>query len=205
MDRPESWNTTLTLFDTEKSRNISEKTFPVFGVPRGGTTAVAGCLQKLGVFIGDDLPMNLEDQEFAAINVNKRKVVQDRNKSFQVWGWKFPDAADYLDNVFDVLRNPRLIVVTRDLAANSVAITSRHPRFDKVRAAEKVVIQTQKNHALVLRRRCPPLFVSYEKLLWKTEQSVREIADFMGQETSPEQRDAAVSFVQPGAYMPVEK
>ena len=34
-----------------------------FGVTRGSTSAVAGVMRKLGVFMGDDVPNNHEDQE----------------------------------------------------------------------------------------------------------------------------------------------
>jgi len=42
----------------------AQKTFIVFGVPRGGTTMVARVVEKLGVVMGTNLPLNYEDDEF---------------------------------------------------------------------------------------------------------------------------------------------
>lgn len=196
-------NTTLTLFDNQASRADAEKTFPIFGLPRGGTTAVAGVVRKLGIFLGDDLPVNLEDRKFSKLAGVNAALIEARNAAHPVWGWKFPNAANYLDNIFRDLRNPRFIVVTRDLAANSIAISSRHGNYDRMRSLETVILNTQKNFSMISRMRKPTLLVSYEKLLLKTEQTVREMAEFLCVEASDEAIRSAVEFVQPGSYRPV--
>ncbi|MDQ2091949.1 sulfotransferase [Marimonas arenosa] len=203
MSQPDVLATTISLFDHETSRSRAEKTFPIFGLPRGGTTAVAGCIRKLGVFLGDDLPVNLEDPLFSRPAKVNAELVAQRNADHAVWGWKFPNAANYLDHIAKDLRNSRLICVTRDLAANGLAIASRHAGFDDLRALETVFLQTQKNYSLIMRFHRPTLLVSYEKLLLKTEETVREIAGFLGTEVSEAQIEAAVEFVSPGVYRPV--
>ena len=42
----------------------NQKTFIIFGVPRGGTTMVARVAEQLGVSMGSGLPSNYEDDEF---------------------------------------------------------------------------------------------------------------------------------------------
>lgn len=198
-------DSTLTLFETEESRNLPEKTFPVFGIPRGGTTAVTGVIRMLSVFMGDGLPVNLEDPKFSRPGTIKRELVEGRNAEHGVWGWKFPNAANYLDALAPALRNPRYICVTRDLAANGIAIASRHQNFDRLRALDSVIQQAQKNLSYLLRHQKPALLVSYEKLLMSPEATVREIARFLAIDVSEEAIGAATNFVEPGVYRPVDE
>lgn len=195
--------TTVTVYENDRSSEQDCKTFPIFGVPRGGTTAVAGCVRKMGLFIGSDLPVNLEDTEFSKAGRVNPQLVKARNAEHDIWGWKFPDAANYLDAIIQPLRNPRFILVTRDLSANANAIAARHGTFDTFRALEAVMLKTQKNLSMINRFRRPTLMVSYEKLLLKTDQTVREIAGFLNIGTTEEQIAEAVEFVQPGLYQPV--
>ena len=46
------------------SEIVSNKTFVLFGNPRGGTTMIANLVRSMGIFLGDDLPVNLEDNGF---------------------------------------------------------------------------------------------------------------------------------------------
>lgn len=202
--KPRKMNTTLALFDNPRSREEAEKTFPIFGLPRGGTTAVTGVVRRLGIFMGDDLPVNLEDPLFSKLSKVSSKTVEARNAAHAVWGWKFPNATQYLDNIFSDLRNPRFIMVTRDLAANAIAISSRHGNYNRLKSLEIVMLNTQRNFAMMTRMRKPVLMVSYEKLLMKTDQTVREIADFLCVAPDEATIEAAVDFVQPGAYQPVK-
>src|SRR4051794_10693673 len=41
--------------------------FCVLGMPRGGTTIVAKLIQNMGVFMGHDLPVTVEDPTFSRI------------------------------------------------------------------------------------------------------------------------------------------
>ena len=42
----------------------SKKTLILFGMPRGGTTMIANIVRSMGVCLGEDLPVNLEDGDF---------------------------------------------------------------------------------------------------------------------------------------------
>src|SRR5437588_9464001 len=90
----------------------------ILGMPRGGTTVVAGVAQRCGLFIGSKLPINLEDPDFSHVPIQTmRESIAKRNETFDAWGWKYPAAARYVDKLIPDLRNPRLIVVWRDLVA----------------------------------------------------------------------------------------
>jgi hypothetical protein len=107
------------LYDQQDDTG-SLRTFVTFGVPRGGTTMVAGILMQCGLDIGCDLPNNLEDPRFNLDLLNRLEEdpinsliqsVTDRNSSSSGdWGWKYPRAVAYLDMLRDHLTNPHLIL-----------------------------------------------------------------------------------------------
>ena len=192
--------TTLRLFDTEASRQRVQKTIPILGIQRGGTTAVAGIVQKLGVHIGSDMNKVLEDLDFATPGRFNNGVVDMRNAEFDVWGWKYPNTYLYIDRVYHRLRNPRFVIVTRDLTANAISMSVRTQTFSTAHAVERAALQQHQHHAMALRYRKPVLFVSYEKLILNPEIAVREIANFLAIDPTEAQIGEATEFVKPGAY-----
>ncbi len=56
-------NTCIVLNNSQDYSNLG-RTFIVFGIPRGGTTMVAGVINILGVDMGTNLPINSEDNDF---------------------------------------------------------------------------------------------------------------------------------------------
>ena len=77
--------------DKEQGESVSSQepaTVVVFGVPRGGTTMMAGVVARCGVDIGSDLPVNLEDQAFVSrSNEQMIETIRERNASTSLWGW----------------------------------------------------------------------------------------------------------------------
>ncbi|MFY0659091.1 MAG: hypothetical protein JXR15_01265 [Shimia sp.] len=196
---------TISFRDNEASRTSKQRTFLIFGVNRGGTTATAGAIRRLGVFLGDDIGGNLEDRLFRkrfgldAI----RATVADRNANFGIWGWKHPHPHQYIDDLLPDLRNPRLILVTRDLTANTLGVSS-WDREEVDKGLALYLAQTRKNVELIQRADCPVLLVSYEKLLVKPELVLRDISHFCGLTPSASKLAHAADFIQPGAYQPGE-
>jgi len=196
---------TISFRDDEASRTNNQRTFLIFGVNRGGTTATAGAIRRLGVFLGDDIGGNLEDKLFRKrLGLGSlRSTITHRNADHDVWGWKHPHPHQYIDDLLPDLRNPRLILVTRDLTANTLGVSSwDREKVDK--ALSMYLTQTQKNADLIQRADCPVLLVSYEKLLIKPEFVLRDIAHFCGLKPSASMIDHAVDFIQPGSYQPGE-
>lgn len=196
---------TVRMFEDEDSRGSAARTYPVFGCPRGGTTAVARCVGALGIFMGDDMGVNFEDPLFGAGNPKKRDTVKARNKAHSVWGWKFPNAVNYLDAIAPALRNPRYICVTRDVTANGLGISARDKNFDDVMAVERSLQNTQRNFTFLLRQQRPSLLVSYEKLIMKPEEVLADLSDFLGVSPSQEQLDFALDGITPGRYRPAHE
>ncbi|SNS92952.1 sulfotransferase [Tropicimonas sediminicola] len=192
---------TMRLFEDVASQEAPQRTFHIFGVNRGGTTAVAGVLSGLGIPLGTETGTNLEDRDFRL----KRglgaivETVARRNEAFDVWGWKHPHSNGYIEDLLPHLRNVRFIVTTRDLGANALGMYARGDE-NAVMSLRASMKQTRRNLNFVLEHKRPTLIVSYEKLLLRTEQTVSEIARFCGVEMTADHMRKINEFVQPGRY-----
>ena len=60
MSKSERHSAIVPIFQNANNQLHPNRTFVCFGVARGGTSAVAGTMQRLGVFMGSDLPNNYE-------------------------------------------------------------------------------------------------------------------------------------------------
>jgi len=190
--------TTSTTLYNDTARQDQE-TVIVFGNPRGGTSMVAGCLTGLGMHMGNNLPQNYEDPEFVAKPKQQMlSTIERKNKHHDVWGWKFPEAGRYLDELLSEVRNPRFVVVFRDL----IAISNRQNQannvdFERALAANSLLMQ--QNMLLVMRARVPTMLVSYEKAIGDNEGFLSELCDFSGLEL-PEDLSELINFMTPGEY-----
>lgn len=177
------------------------RTFVCFGVARGGTSAVAGTMHQLGIFMGHDLPNNYEDQEFIGKPPRVLKeTISARSAKHAIWGWKFPAAANYLEALMPELENPRLIIVYRDLIATMKAHRRLHSRGTEL-AIHEIMLQQQKNWFLSERWKVPTALISYEKIALYPGRFLEQIADFLGVDQPDEaKRDELIAFLQPGSY-----
>jgi len=177
------------------------RTFVCLGVPRGGTSAVAGTMQRLGLFIGEGMDKNYEDPDFAAKPFDHmQRAVAARNKAHPVWGWKFPGAVNYLERLLPDLLNPHLVIVYRDVVATAHGQARRHDRTLQ-QGAHETLIHQQRNWMLMERLALPTAVVSYEKAMLEPAAFVRELAGFMALPV-PRPRDirALGKFLSPGRY-----
>lgn len=181
-----------------------QKTFVCFGAVRGGTSAVAGAMRQLGVFMGDDVPHNHEDQEFIARgNPHRLKMISARNGTHDVWGWKDPNAAMYLNALVQQLRSPHYVIVFRDAVATAQGHARWHSREAKF-AISDIIVSQHRNILFALYCNAPCLLVSYERLITKPLEFADELAAFLGVPApAGEARDKLVEFLAPGAYKQV--
>jgi hypothetical protein len=190
--------TSIALF-TAHAPDMGAKTAIVIGVTRGGTTMIAGAVRGFGFFYGNELPVNNEDPEFSYKPLKHMKsTIQKRNEEYSLWGWKFPMAANYLDDLFPELRNPYLIIVTRDLAATASALTRWHSR-EPTRALAEVLLQSERNLSLALRWRVPTLLVSYERASLYRDAFLSELESFLAVPLVVD-RSRLLAFMEPGTY-----
>ena len=217
--------------DHKEKVDHDQKTFVIFGVPRGGTTMVARVVGHLGVYLGDDLPANYEDQDFNfdilpdEFKRDKQKllnrlsgIVDSRNQKFSTWGWKYPRAMLYLPQIIEKLRNPHLICVTRDPVASAMRSISRvqkkYLRSLKKGAksmtfepafVQKIIKQhlsiQQGNIQLINDSKVPAFICSYEKAVANSVEFVNELAGFLALPCSSTTINDALTQIQPGGYI----
>ncbi|MBZ9672569.1 sulfotransferase [Mesorhizobium sp. ES1-3] len=196
-----------------------QRTLIVVGCGRGGTSLVAGVAAILGVPMGAPHgSTNHEDVELvnlaqgrdldgnpiglsAEVHLEKlRSLIQARNRANDLWGWKDPSADMYLDAVSDVLRDPLVLFVNRDMAA--IAQSEVNQMQGSIEQAYDMALQRFGRYwGLLQRLQWPTLLVSYERAVLDPEALLCEIADFVGL-TPPteEQRGVARRFAEDREY-----
>jgi hypothetical protein len=186
------------------------KTIVVFGTERGGTSPIAGIVRGLGVYMGDNLEGNNEDPLFMHKPVSRLKeVIRLRNSSHAVWGWKFPKAAQQLPLYLKSLRNPHLIIVSRD----PVAIALGNQRWNGPEMAKnfrfalnEAAVYNMQNIGLALAANVPTLLVSYEKFRGNFEDTIDMVASFLDIiKPEGELRSRLVQYVSAPGYKKFEK
>lgn len=169
---------------------------------------VAGTIAGLGVFMGSDLPANVEDPMFnpdvdKGLSIEDFKarlpqVIEDRNKAHKIWGWKYPRANRYVEEILPKLRNPHLVVVYRDPVPATIRLKPEDDRttFRELRRRLRMELD---NLQIAQRANCPTLMVSYERASKSPETFIYQLADFL-QLTPPENLDPLLAFMEPGSY-----
>lgn len=188
------------------SPNRDPRTLIVLGVPRGGTTMIAGVLHHLGIYMGESgNRANLEDIPLAdaveAEDIDSvREVLRQRDASFDVWGWKRPSARKYLDLIEAEFRNPHFVMIWRDpfVAAQRRAIATGHDLAKTMRSTWKAQGRLV-DFAQATSR--PLLMLSYEKIVRRPDLGVGAVADFAGVTTTRE----AVEFISPDSNPYVDR
>ncbi len=182
-----------------------KKTFVVMGVSRGGTTMVSGCMRLLGIDMGDDIDSTCqEDRDFHNKTVNEvRNLIVTRNEQKNVWGWKFPHTHDFFFEISDVVVNPHLIFVFRDLYAVAESFHKRSsvPLDAGLREAWRrygKVINVAENTD------CPQIFFSYERAILDKKKFMIALSNFCGGELNSELFVKASAFISPGSYQKLE-
>ena len=183
----------LNVADTALLGSSAKKTLILFGMPRGGTTMIANIVRSMGVCLGEDLPVNLEDGDFNWDVLGKnnlewsrerkiaaiRQAIDSRNQKFDVWGWKYPRVDVYLNDVFAQLNNPMFVCVFRDVVASTWRnVVRRHePAANVVRHALDLQVRQL---TLLQKSGAPSLLVSYEKAIDDPLQLAASLNQFLG-------------------------
>ena len=183
----------LNLKDASSAQRATKKTLVLFGNPRGGTTMIANVVRSMGIHLGDDLPVNLEDNDFnwdvlaktqpdwtrAQKIASVKQAIERRNLERDVWGWKYPRTDSYFNDVFSQLVNPMLVCVYRDVVASTWrnVVRRRQPPVALIRRALDLQL---KNLNLIEKSGAPALLISYEKAIAEPIQLASSLNQFMG-------------------------
>lgn len=176
------------------------KTFIVCGNFRGGTTAVARLLERLGIPMGEimDPNGNCEDLEFQRLlladeldRVELDRLAGLRDARFAVWGFKFPGAHRHMPEMLDGFRNPHVIFVFRDPYAVGDS-EQRRTGQQLYLMMERTVEYNLRMTRLLQTLSCPAHPVSFEHLLVRPETVVDRLLGFLGLQTGWWRRRALV-------------
>jgi hypothetical protein len=163
------------------------KTFIVCGNFRGGTTAVAQLLSRLGIPMGEEMDPNnnCEDLAFQRLLFNDTldragldRLVGLRNAEYPVWGFKFPGAHLHMPAMLDSFRNPHVIFVFRDPYAvgDSERRRTGQPLYTMM---ERTVENNLRMTRLLQTLSCPAHPLSFEQLLVRPEAVVDSLLAFL--------------------------
>jgi hypothetical protein len=156
----------------------------VLGMPRGGTTMAATLLKEAGVFMGDNLPVTIEDPQFAKLLSQQtpdkaafRALVEARRAQHARWGFKAPFRHHW--DLLAGIENVRYLAVFRDV----LAVANRN----KISADASLLQSMQANLTLqqkivefILGSDRPMLLLSYEKALTFPKETAEAICKFIG-------------------------
>jgi len=185
-----------------KPSSAEEKTIVVLGMARGGTSAVSGALSKLGVFMGKTSGEPIfEDIHLASpIEANDPtkagKIIEQYNSDYNTWGFKRPALIRYINSYHTTFRNPRYIIVFRDLlaTANRAEISNQ---LDTAATLDNLLIDLQQLIHFIKEHNPYALLVSYEKLLQNPKEFVSQVIAFCNLKANPEQYQSAIEFISP--------
>jgi hypothetical protein len=171
----------------------------VLGSGRCGTSAVAGILHHLGVFMGDRfVPANdtnkyghWEDKDFHDTNAafmnaniterqwhyNIKKITIDRRALMRPWGFKDPRTCDLLDLYKIYYPNPRIIWCKRNL--DDVVASMKKAYGWKQQEAMALIKRREDNiERFILNTHCP-YTVNFEQLINDKKSAVDGIQGFV--------------------------
>lgn len=185
---------------------MKQKTFVVLGAFRGGTSVVAGLLRIFGIFMGERIaPLlgNNEDLDLQTNDIEKvKRIIRDRNEKYDVWGWKYPDSKEYIEKIIGEIRNPKLIIVFRDVYA--IALSENKKMGWNIKGQlQRALRQQKKLVEIAMKYDCH--LVSYEKMLIRKEYEVERLAEFCGIELKVEIEQRAIGFIRPEGWSSLRK
>lgn len=185
------------------SYDTPNRTVVVLGAPRGGTSMVSGALAMLGVYMGDATGHQKEDPRFREETPieTKRAAIAANNNSHMIWGWKLPNTIYYYGQLHPHLVNPIFVSVYR----NPYGVARSSARHD-VTALTQALVDVPIRHYAAMHRTIaahptvPLAACSFETATRpdRKEEFVDALAAFVGLTPSPEQRAAALDFVDYG-------
>ena len=160
----------------------------VSGVGRSGTSMVAKLLDALGIPMGktDGLAV-FEDKDLnrALFHFDYnlvRELIRNNDAARQRWGFKFASLQNHIfPPQLEYFRNPRLIIVMRDIVATA---SRSNISDDEKKTVEETLINVTKQTSdmvnFINNTPYPTLVVSYEKFVGLPDKGIEAVADFCG-------------------------
>jgi len=186
--------------DANEELRRQPRTLVVLGVSRGGTSATAGILGQLGVFMGNSGKAPMYEDLFlnrAVVNDSSAETeqrIEQYNTRHPVWGFKGVVLNRDLARYHRMFRSPMYLVIYRDL----LAIASR-ARISAGHDIQKIMARQINEYGRIQRFLSevnpPAILLSYEKMRQQPAAMIEAIVGFTGLQCTSSQLGAAVDFV----------
>jgi hypothetical protein len=185
----------------------------VVGVARSGTSIVAGSLHQLGLFMGDNCEArpSFEDPAMRSSILQQdwpaaRELISVYNKRRPGWGTKLPALVEQLDFAHDEFRNPRYVIIFRDIF--SIANRNRiSMKSDLVQDMHQSILQYQKIIDFIRSRSPHALLIAHSFALDNKPEFIDRLVEFCQLNPSKDQIRAAHKFIQrnPETYLQLSR
>lgn len=148
------------------------------------------------------LPNEYVGMSRASYNQLLLDVATTYNSESDVWGWKDPSAWKYLEDIIGRLRNPYVILVTRDPTAVATARQANVPNESPIVSLDSVFQRYFHYLAIIKEFEVPALIVSYERAKLHPDKLAEELADFLHLRLTPEALKQIEQYCSPnGGYL----
>jgi len=182
--------------------NTNCQTILVMGLGRGGTSSVAKIMDHLGIFMGkteefepswfgydyedwtftrESYPLAFEGKH-SEIGDKIKPIIEERNKTYNVWGWKDQLLYTYIEQIISSVRNPYVICVWRDVFAMAQSIHYRDAddaplsgtMLNRLRDYTEIINWVRENDGAY-----PVLHCSFERILRNKKYEIDRIVKFL--------------------------
>ena len=196
-------NSGVMFIGDEKVVEKMRKTLIVLGVARGGTSLVAGTLDKLGVFTGKgSVSPVFEDKILAEAYENKNyklaeKIIEDYNTKHDIWSFKRPAGIDYITHLHENVENPIYLIIFKDIfsVANRNNISMK---MDILQGLNRAMHDYRKILNFLDSTDINGFLFSYEKIMQNKEIFVNTLKTIIGKDKISEvQYQEALEFIEP--------
>ena len=185
-------------------QEMGQKTLLVLGAPRGGTSAIAGALAAMGVYMGRGASAPVfESLALSNAIENDRKdqvnaLIDEFNTDHDVWAYKRPGFTRFVNDFHGFFRNPVYLVILRDpVATASRSFISGRLKLNYLKKLRKVIAVYEGIVDFIESSGAPTLFISYEKLLQDPAGTLGSITQELGLSLSADDIARGARFVEP--------
>lgn len=181
--------------------NKKDKTIPIMGCPRGGTSMLTYVLYQLGIPIGDNLANDyqLEDEVFKGKKLTRgmADTIEKYDKKYNNWGFKAPDSVYYMDDLKPYLRNPHFLIIFRNPLSIAMSSANRDSRNLSPRLIEMSLNHSKKLERFIKNKTSPIALCSYESILQAPQIFVGNLVNFLHIDVSEKKQKEAINIIDP--------
>ena len=145
------------------------------------------------------------EEDHDDIVMQLKAAIAKNNMSKSRWGWKYPMARLYLEDVIDAVRNPHLICVYRDVFACAMRQVRDALDHDSQGLSPEYFIaeeskQCLANVEMIERLALPTMMCSYEKIISHPDDFIEMASNFLDLSLDESARQRCLEDIHPGSY-----